>query len=152
VQRLSDSPFDQSLVKTPRIHRVFVYGTLRRGRSNHALLETSTFTGEAATLRTYWMITTGVFPVVLDAVPDDFGSPPVAVAGEIYHVDDATLARLDEQEREGRSYDRKVTEVREAGRKVQAHIYVGVAHYWHDRHLPAWTIQNARGELEWAPS
>jgi len=45
-----------------------------------------------------------------------------------------------------------MTEVFEAGRKVEAHIYVGVADYWHDRRLPAWTIKNERGELEWAPS
>jgi hypothetical protein len=41
------------------------------------------------------MITTGVFPIVLDAVPADFGFPPLAIAGEIYHVDDATLEQLE---------------------------------------------------------
>jgi gamma-glutamylaminecyclotransferase len=149
---MTDHQLDESLVTTPRTHRVFVYGTLKRGYSNHALLETSRFLGEAATLKTYWMITTGVFPVVLDAVPADFGLPPLAIAGEIYHVDDATLEQLDHLEREGRSYHRKVTDVHEAGRKVQAHIYVGVADYWHERRLPAWTIENELGELEWAPS
>jgi gamma-glutamylcyclotransferase (GGCT)/AIG2-like uncharacterized protein YtfP len=149
---MADSRLSKSPVTTPRIHRVFVYGTLRRGQSNHSLLEMSKFIGEAATLKTYWMITTGVFPVVLDAVPDDFGLPPLSIAGEIYHVDDATLAQLDRLEREGRSYDRKVTDVYEAGHKVQAHIYIGVADYWHHRHLPAWTIQNKRRELQWARS
>lgn len=145
-------PTGSLTVTTPQTHRVFVYGTLRRGHSNHALLEMSKFIGEAKTLRTYWMITTGVFPVVLDAVPADFGLPPLAVAGEIYHVDDATLEQLDLLEREGRSYDRKVTDVYEAGHKVLAHIYIGVADYWHQRQLPAWTIQNKRRELDWAPS
>ena len=138
--------------KLPQTHRVFVYGTLRRGFSNHALLEASKFVGEAATLSTYWMITTGPFPVLLDAVPADFGVPPLAIAGEIYHVDDATLVQLDRLEREGTAYDRKVTEVYEAGHKVEAHIYVGVADYWHVRRLPAWTIQNGRRELDWAPN
>jgi gamma-glutamylcyclotransferase (GGCT)/AIG2-like uncharacterized protein YtfP len=137
---------------TPQIHRVFVYGTLRRGHSNHALLEMSKFMGEAATLRPYWMITTGTFPILLDAAPADFGQAPLAIAGEIYHVDDATLEQLDRLERKGRAYDRKVTEVCEAGRKVHAHIYVGIADYWHERQLPAWTIQNERRELEWAPA
>ena len=48
--------------------------------------------------RTHWMITTGVFPVVLDAVLADFGLPPLAIAGKIYHVDDATLEELDRLE------------------------------------------------------
>jgi gamma-glutamylaminecyclotransferase len=149
---MADHQPGKSFGTNPLTHRIFVYGTLKRGHSNHALLETSKFFGEAATLETYWMITTGVFPVVLDAVPADFGLPPLAIAGEIYHVDDATLGELDRLEREGRSYHRKATEVFEAGRKVEAHIYVGVADYWHAKQLPAWTTKNARGELEWAPS
>ena len=135
----------------PQTHRVFVYGTLRRGFSNHGLLATSKFIAEAATLRPYWMITTGPFPVLLDKVPDDFGVPALAVAGEIYHVADATVAALDRLEREGTSYDRKVTEVFEAGHKVEAYIYVGVAAYWHPRGMPAWTIKNERSELDWSP-
>jgi gamma-glutamylcyclotransferase (GGCT)/AIG2-like uncharacterized protein YtfP len=139
-------------VTTLLTHRVFVYGTLRRGHRNHFLLKMSNFIGEAATLRPYWMITTGAFPVVLDAVPANFGFSPLAVAGEIYRVDDATLEQLDRLEDKGRAYDRKMTDLYESGHKVQAHIYIGVAGYWHHRHLPPWTIQNERGELDWAPS
>jgi gamma-glutamylcyclotransferase (GGCT)/AIG2-like uncharacterized protein YtfP len=149
---MADGQLSKSFVTPPQTHRVFVYGTLRRGHRNHFLLETSTFIGEAATLRPYWMITTGVFPVVLDAVPADFGFPPLAIAGEIYHVDDATLEQLDRLEDKGRAYDRRVTDVYEGGHKVQAYIYIGVADYWHHRRLPAWTIQNTRRELEWAAS
>jgi gamma-glutamylcyclotransferase (GGCT)/AIG2-like uncharacterized protein YtfP len=149
---MADRQLSKSLVTTPPTHRVFVYGTLRRGHRNHFLLETSDFIGEAATLRHYWMITTGVFPVVLDEVPADFGFPPLAIAGEVYHVDDATLEQLDRLEDKGRAYDRKVTDVYEGGRKVEAYIYIGVADYWHHRHLPAWTIHNERRELEWAAS
>jgi gamma-glutamylcyclotransferase (GGCT)/AIG2-like uncharacterized protein YtfP len=149
---MADGQFGRLLATTPQTHRVFVYGTLRRGHRNHCLLEKSAFVGEAATLRPYWMVATGAFPVVLDAVPADFGFPPLAVAGEIYHVDDATLEQLDRLEDKGRVYDRKVTDVCEGDHKVQAHIYIGVAVYWHHRHLPTWTIRNKRGELEWAPS
>src|SRR5258708_7181594 len=126
---MTDSQLGKSFVTTPQTHRVFVYGTLRRGHHNHALLEMSKFIGEAATLRTYWMITTGVFPVVLDAVPADFGLPPLAIAGEIYHVDDATLEQLDLLEREGRPSDPKVTAVHGAGHKFQAHISIDVTDY-----------------------
>jgi len=133
-------------------HRVFVYGTLRRGQRNHHLLASSKFVGETATLRPFWMITTGPFPVLLDQVPDDFGVPALAVFGEIYHVDDATMVELDRLERAGIAYDRKVTEVFEGGHKVETYIYVGVADYWHPRGLPAWTARNERDELEWAAS
>src|ERR1700737_5162257 len=98
------------------------------------------------------MIPSGIFPVVLDAGPPDLRAPPLAISGEIYHVDDATLAQLDRLEREGRSYDRKVTDVYEAGHKVQAHIYIGVADYWHHRHLRAWTIQTKPRKVKRAPS
>jgi gamma-glutamylcyclotransferase (GGCT)/AIG2-like uncharacterized protein YtfP len=80
-------------------HRVFVYGTLKRGHPNNSLLVGSEFLGEAVTVPTYKMVETS-FPVIM---PDPSGKP---VAGEIYAVDDATLARLDQLEREGRSYDR----------------------------------------------
>jgi gamma-glutamylaminecyclotransferase len=149
---MADNQDNTPSATAPQTHRVFVYGTLRRGFSNHALLATSRFAGEAATLRTYWMITTGPFPVLLDDVPADFGVVPLAVAGEIYHVDDATMAQLDRLEREGIAYDRKVTEVFEAGHKVEAYIYIGVADYWHPRRLPAWTSKNELSELDWSPS
>ena len=80
-------------------HRVFVYGTLKRGGSNHPLLAGSGFLGKAVTLAAYKMVAAS-FPVIM---PDPSGRP---VAGEVYSVDDATLARLDQLEREGRSYDR----------------------------------------------
>ena len=148
---MTDTTLRKSFGTSSRTHRVFVYGTLKRGRSNHALLEASRFMDEAATLKLYWMITTGIFPILLDSAGEGFG-PPLAVAGGIYRVDDATLEELDRLEREGRSYDRKATEVYEGDRKVDAHVYVGIADYWHPRRLPAWTIRNERGELDWAPS
>ena len=83
-------------------HRVFVYGTLKSGFRNHYLLEGAEFFGGAATVPTYKMIENG-FPVIM---PDLEGKP---LAGEIYTVDDETLARLDQLEREGSSYDRKLT-------------------------------------------
>ena len=66
-------------------HRVFVYGTLKRGFWNHYLLEGCELFGSAATVPTYKMIENG-FPVVM---PDPEGKP---VAGEIYTVDDDVVA------------------------------------------------------------
>jgi gamma-glutamylcyclotransferase (GGCT)/AIG2-like uncharacterized protein YtfP len=74
-------------------HRVFVYGTLKSGLWNHYLLKGCEFFGRAATVPTYKMIENG-FPVVIS---DREGKP---LAGELCTVDDETLARLDQLERE----------------------------------------------------
>jgi len=130
-------------------HSVFVYGTLKRGFRNHYYLEGCAFFGAAATVPTYKMIENG-FPVVM---PDPEGKP---LAGEIFTVDDATLARLDQLEREGRSYDRKLIDVTvqlATGERVptEAFIYVGR----HDRfgetfaRGPLYETVNERDELHW---
>ena len=56
---------------TAMTHRVFVYGTLKRGYSNHPMLATvKEFLGDVATINTYRMLTmihpSGMFPVILD--------------------------------------------------------------------------------------
>ena len=108
------------------MHRVFVYGTLKGGFFNHCLLGGCEFFGGAVTVPTYKMIETGYkcFPVIM---PDPEGKP---LAGEIYTVDDETLARLDQLEREGSSYDRKLIDVTlplASGERLptKAFIYVG---------------------------
>jgi gamma-glutamylaminecyclotransferase len=130
-------------------HRVFVYGTLKSGFSNHYLLMGSEFFGAAATVQTYKMIEIG-FPVIM---PDPEGKP---LAGEIYTVDDETLARLDQIEREGSSYDRTLIDVNlqlASGERqpTKAFIYVGRE----DRFGKAFArgllyeAVNERGELDW---
>ena len=104
-------------------HRIFVYGTLERGHSNTALLEGSEFLGEAATVLTYKAVTHPAYSTVGTSFPVIMRDPRgKAVAGEIYTVDDATLARLDKLEREGRSYDRVMIEVTSSvGRRTVNH-------------------------------
>jgi gamma-glutamylaminecyclotransferase len=66
-------------------HRVFVYGTLKRGCPNNPMVEGCEFLGEGVTVLTYKavivpadkMVGTG-FPVIM---PDPSGKP---VAGELY--------------------------------------------------------------------
>jgi gamma-glutamylcyclotransferase (GGCT)/AIG2-like uncharacterized protein YtfP len=130
-------------------HRVFVYGTLKSGFSNHYLLMGCEFVGAAATVPTYKMIENG-FPVIL---PDPKGKP---LAGEIYIVDDDTLARLDQQEREGTSYDRQLIDVSLAlasGEHLptEAFIYVGRGDRFGKAFArgPFYEFVNERGELDW---
>ena len=138
-------------------HRVFVYGTLKRGYPNNPLLEGSEFLGEAVTVLTYKAVNVPIlnmvwtsFPVVM---PDPSGKP---VAGELYTVDDATLARLDQLEREGRSYDRVMIEATSPlsnGERLttQAFIYVGREERFGEMFArgPLYEQVNERGELDW---
>jgi gamma-glutamylcyclotransferase (GGCT)/AIG2-like uncharacterized protein YtfP len=129
-------------------HRVFVYGTLKSGFRNHYLLKGCEFFGAAATISTYKMIENG-FPVIM---PDSEGK---RLAGEIYIVDDAALARLDQLEREGSSYDRKLIDVLPvAGGErppIRAFIYVGREDRFGKAFArgPFYETVNERGELDW---
>jgi gamma-glutamylcyclotransferase (GGCT)/AIG2-like uncharacterized protein YtfP len=130
-------------------HRVFVYGTLKSGFRNHYLLNGCELLGAASTVPTYKMIENG-FPVIM---PDPEGTP---LAGEIYTVDVDTLARLDEQEREGTSYDRKLIDAilsLASGERLptKAFIYVGREDRFGKAFArgPLYETVNDRGELDW---
>ena len=130
-------------------HRVFVYGTLKREGSNNPLLAGSEFLGEAVTVAAYKMIAAS-FPVI---TPDPNGRP---VAGEVYSVDDATLARLDQLEHEGRSYDRVMIDavlVQASGERLptQAFIYIGREDRFGEMFArgPLYEQANERDELDW---
>ena len=68
--------------------RVFMYGILRRGESNHALLANARFVGEAHSAARFTLF-------ALDGHPGMVAGGVTAVVGEIYEVDALTLARLD---------------------------------------------------------
>ncbi len=78
---------------------VFVYGTLKRGYANYRrLMADAKFLGTATTAPLYRLHDVGPFPVM---VASDRG---VAVAGELYEVDDLTLKELDCLEGHPRTY------------------------------------------------
>jgi gamma-glutamylcyclotransferase (GGCT)/AIG2-like uncharacterized protein YtfP len=79
---------------------IFVYGTLRRGESNHAQLRGARFVGTARTEQRYELVHVSGYPALLED-----GS--VGVSGELYEVDDALLRRLDEFEEVPEMYQRK---------------------------------------------
>lgn len=72
---------------------LFVYGTLKRGGGNHAFLAGQRFLGEARTAPGYTLYSLGDFPGMVRAPGDTAG-----VTGELWVVDDACLAELDELE------------------------------------------------------
>lgn len=79
--------------------RVFVYGSLKRGFSNHALLHRAAYLGEHVTTARYTMYDLGSYPAV------SIGGRQ-AISGEVYAVDRQTLAALDRLEDYPRVYDR----------------------------------------------
>ena len=78
---------------------VFVYGSLKRGFSNHALLHRAAYLGEHVTAARYTMYDLGPYPAVSIG-----GRTPIS--GEVFAVDKLTLAALDELEEYPRVYDR----------------------------------------------
>lgn len=136
-------------------HRVFVFGTLKRGFPNHEDLGLSAcFVGEATTVEPYPLYVAGRWysPIVIDE--PGRGHP---VRGEVYAVDDKLLGRLDDLEYVGQpgGYRRIEIEVDRRGMRERTFTYVkdrndlDVIHtevegdyqstcyiHWRDRHTP----------------
>lgn len=91
-------------------HKIFVYGTLRRGYGNNRLLEGQTFLGEAYTRDpNFAMVSNGWFPYVIRQATDYYHDQPNAIGhiwGELWEVDDEALARCDRLEGTPNHYQR----------------------------------------------
>lgn len=72
------------------MHRIFVYGTLKRGCKNHAHIKDQTFETVARSLPGYRLYDLGQYPGLIEDAADGEG-----VAGEIWQVDAQALRRLD---------------------------------------------------------
>lgn len=98
-----------------RMTTVFVYGSLRLGQANHAhFLERAHFVGEGRTRAEFTMLNLGAFPGVV-------AGGRTAISGEVYRVDDATLAALDRLEGHPRMYMRTPIAL-EDGSEVQMYV------------------------------
>ena len=75
--------------------RVFVYGTLKRGGGNHGYLAGQRFVGVARTEPRFRLYDLSGYPGMVAAAP---GEPGNAIEGEVWEVDAAGLAGLDELE------------------------------------------------------
>lgn len=74
----------------PGTKLIFVYGTLKRGGSNHHFLTDQEFIGEAHTVPGFRLHELGGHPGMVPNPNDRDG-----VVGEIWAVDEAALGRLD---------------------------------------------------------
>lgn len=77
-------------MKPPSKKLLFVYGTLKRGCSNHHFLTGQEFIGEARTAPGYRLYGLRGHPGLVPHRDDKDG-----VVGEVWAVDDAALVRLD---------------------------------------------------------
>ena len=85
-------------------HLVFVYGTLMRGEHHHDQLAGAEFMGARSTRAQYELVQVDYFPAMLRG-------GHTSVVGELYAVDDAILARLDELEEVPHYYVREGIEL-----------------------------------------
>lgn len=125
------------------MHRVFAYGTLKRGLKNHHLMARARFIGVATSVPHYRMIA-GDYPVLFE---DGAGLLPVS--GELFEVDDATLIELDKLESVGDLYDRKTVAIALGERVTDAFIYIGRPVAWASRGWPPFTARDRDGRLHW---
>jgi gamma-glutamylcyclotransferase (GGCT)/AIG2-like uncharacterized protein YtfP len=101
---------------------VFVYGTLKRGGSNHSFLAGQSFVAEARTAPGYTLYELSGYPGMVPG-----GDAGCFVKGEVWSVDAACLERLDALEGTGEGlYRREAVPLEEpfAGRNVEAYIYL----------------------------
>lgn len=76
-------------------HRIMVYGTLKKGHGNNYLLRSAKFIGQCETVDKFVLMDFGGFPGLF---PAQKGFEPTKVEGELWEVNDATLARCDQLE------------------------------------------------------
>ncbi len=93
---------------------VFVYGTLRRGESNHQVLDSSSYLGISRTDSCFEMFDLGDFPGIVLA-------GTTSILGEIYAVDDTTLKAIDRLEDHPDFYQRDRVRLRD-GQEVYSYV------------------------------
>ena len=99
------------------MHKIFVYGTLMKGFGNcMRLLSRSKLLGTGETSPNFTLISLGGFPGLLDI-------GETSVKGEIWEVDDKTLADCDRLEQHPNWYRRTPITLTD-GTDVEAYIYL----------------------------
>lgn len=113
-----------SVANRPAKHCVFVYGTLKKGGSNHDLL--AGFRGISATAPGIALHAGPHYPFAVRGTGTAFG--------EVYTVDERTLGKLDVLEDHPHDYVRELICVHlEDGNTIQAWIYLNESAHRHPR-------------------
>jgi gamma-glutamylcyclotransferase (GGCT)/AIG2-like uncharacterized protein YtfP len=99
------------------VTNLFVYGTLKRGFCRARFLDGQTFLREAISLPRYRLYDLGPYPGL---VHDREG---VAIQGELWQVDDATMVALDREEAVPILYQRGPILIRDCNEPVIAYFY-----------------------------
>jgi len=98
------------------MHNVFVYGTLKSGYGNHALLQRS--------VKGYSAVAPGINLYKGDYFPFAMRGQGQAI-GEVYEIDNALLKKLDDLEGHPMFYHRELTPViLDNGQTIKAWIYL----------------------------
>jgi gamma-glutamylaminecyclotransferase len=95
-------------------HRVFVYGTLMKGEHHHEVLKEASFVGLSETEPRFELVQIEYYPALLSG-------GTTRIIGEIYEVDDATLAKLDELEEVPGYFVRELMKLADGS---EAHVYL----------------------------
>lgn len=144
-----------SMMKT-KTTTIFTYGTLKRGFSNHGLLQELVRTGDAAFLgeaRTRERLPLVCGPYRVPFLLDLPGSGD-RVRGELYSASAKALARMDELEGTRRGhYERLPIEVvREEGGGVESSVVVEAEAYYADKSYAddLWRRSGEKGYAEYS--
>jgi gamma-glutamylaminecyclotransferase len=97
---------------------LFLYGTLKRGQKNHRLLEGQRFVGDATIEPRYRLYDLGPYPGMVIDVANG-----LAVAGELWELDDGCLAKLDEFEGVPELYVRQRVALQGIDEPVESFLY-----------------------------
>lgn len=98
-------------------HLIFVYGTLRKGHCNHHLLKDAYCYGVGSSEACYAMYLKNGYPYITSS------ESRYPIVGELYSVDDETLAQLDKFEGHPRYYERREKPVIVGEERYNAWMY-----------------------------
>jgi gamma-glutamylaminecyclotransferase len=122
IERQAELPNLEPRTGNPKPLLIFVYGTLKRGLSNHSYLAGKRFVSEARTRPEYRLFDLGGYPGMVHTAADG-----LSIEGEIWEIDDACLQGLDRLEDiKGGEYERTFIALAPPfdSEKIEGYVYL----------------------------